>query len=750
MTSATASPPSATKLAQTLLTALTWAYGSGFPEDEWLTVAAALTHEPVRRPHISWVLDQMGRYIVQDGEGGVAVYRLAHQSLADHLRPPFRPNHRHVFDPDAAPVWTKLAERYREFLLDGHPADQLTYLWRYAGRHAEAAGPIGLDRLRDLAEQDASLRPVLANAQLAIAERLASWNRSDEALPLTKKAADILSELATNNPAYKSDYAKALVAMGKRVDEVGMFPFAATETARAVNILRELARESADYVPDLGAALVALGSASQAPWVWEWIESEGFVRRETLDGHAESNALVVTREAVDIFRQLVSKNASYVADLGNALTHLGLVSRRLGNFEEAIAIQQEALALMRTVAADDPAQLPNLAFTLSQLADSWGEARDPEDARIVYAETISLLRQLAADDEAYIPSLARALVNFSKIYGKVGLSVGLTYLEEAVRLFREVAKDNPAYVRELVSTLVALSEAYSASHRFPEAADSQEAAALLTELAADNPNYLHDWAAALHAAARDHSRSGAPENALSATEWQVAVLRRLAADDSAHWPELAAALIQLGALLNDLGRPEDAVRTAREASELLRRSWWGDRPTVGVSEVFSDAALRFDELGQTETALAAESQAVDILRLTNYRRPTFHEAMALVAALGHMTRLYEQLGRPQDAVSAAREAINALLKSHRLDLRLRDMVGADTGRLTGEGLVLVAAVAAIRGASTTASELVRQAIEREPQQRSAWITLVEGLAAVHPAVLSLLPFLRENWADDGN
>ena len=39
---------------------------------------------------MSWVLDELGRYVVQDGEGGVAVYRLAHQSLADHLRPPYK------------------------------------------------------------------------------------------------------------------------------------------------------------------------------------------------------------------------------------------------------------------------------------------------------------------------------------------------------------------------------------------------------------------------------------------------------------------------------------------------------------------------------------------------------------------------------------------------------------------------------------------------------------------------------------
>ena len=47
------------------------------------------------------MLDELGRYIIQDGEAGVAVYRIAHQTLADHIRPPFAASHQQVFDPQA-------------------------------------------------------------------------------------------------------------------------------------------------------------------------------------------------------------------------------------------------------------------------------------------------------------------------------------------------------------------------------------------------------------------------------------------------------------------------------------------------------------------------------------------------------------------------------------------------------------------------------------------------------------------------
>ena len=67
------------------------AFGAGLPEDEWLACANALApdDEAFGRDDVIWVLDKLGRYIVQDGEVGHAVYRIAHQSIADYIRSPF-------------------------------------------------------------------------------------------------------------------------------------------------------------------------------------------------------------------------------------------------------------------------------------------------------------------------------------------------------------------------------------------------------------------------------------------------------------------------------------------------------------------------------------------------------------------------------------------------------------------------------------------------------------------------------------
>jgi hypothetical protein len=85
-----------------LLTALTRGLGAGFPEEEWTATATPMCGGPsmgqVGAEDVSWVLEHLGRYIVQDGEAGVAVFRVAHQSLADHLGPPFTSAAQRVFE----------------------------------------------------------------------------------------------------------------------------------------------------------------------------------------------------------------------------------------------------------------------------------------------------------------------------------------------------------------------------------------------------------------------------------------------------------------------------------------------------------------------------------------------------------------------------------------------------------------------------------------------------------------------------
>ena len=95
--------------AKDLLSALAWGFGAGMPDDVWAQVATALSDEGRHydRADVYWALDVAGRFIVEDGNGTQAVFRLAHQRLADHLASQ---------SPEDAP--DKVAEAVHQLLLE--------------------------------------------------------------------------------------------------------------------------------------------------------------------------------------------------------------------------------------------------------------------------------------------------------------------------------------------------------------------------------------------------------------------------------------------------------------------------------------------------------------------------------------------------------------------------------------------------------------------------------------------------------
>ncbi|WP_203737112.1 AAA family ATPase, partial [Actinoplanes italicus] len=248
--------------ARALLTALTRAYGAGLPEEEWLAIANATRSPETRfdRDDLSWVLDQLGRYVIQDSEYGTAVYRVAHQSLADHLRPPFRSSHQQPFDPGALPIAESLTALYRTKIDAGLAVDGPVYLWRYLWRHASDAGPEGLGLLRGLAEINASLAGYLAAAALAISERHSQWGYWHEAVGPTEGAVSLFRMLAADNPAFLPDLTGALNNLGNCYSNVGRLADAVAPTEEAVTLLRALAADNPAFVHDLAMALNNLGN----------------------------------------------------------------------------------------------------------------------------------------------------------------------------------------------------------------------------------------------------------------------------------------------------------------------------------------------------------------------------------------------------------------------------------------------------------------------------------------------------------
>ena len=324
-----------------LLAALTWGLGAGLPEEEWLACANAAGDGGLGGGDVSWVLDELGRYIIQDGEAGVAVYRVAHQSLADHVRPPFAATPRQVFDPQAQPVAAALLGRYATLLANGVPVAGPGYLWRYAWRHAAAAGPAGLELIRALAASESELLPDVAMADQEVAGRLQSWGYRMEAVAPGEEAVQLYRELAAANPAFLPDLAMALNNLGSRYSGVGRRQDAVAPAEEAVQLRRELAAANPAFLPDLAMALNNLG-----------IRYSEVGRRQ--------DAVAPAEEAVQLYRELAAANPAFLPDLASALNNLGASYSEVGRRQDAVAPAEEAVQLRRELAAANPAFLPDL------------------------------------------------------------------------------------------------------------------------------------------------------------------------------------------------------------------------------------------------------------------------------------------------------------------------------------------------------------------------------------------------------
>ena len=187
------------------------------------TAGPQLPFGSVTAEDVSWLLEQLGRFIVQDGEAGSAVYRVRQQSLADHLQAPFvpsantrvRPGRRRGGSPKRCWAGTRCCCRR------GCVRPAPSYLWLYAWRHAAQAGLAGLAHLRALAATVRELRPDQAAAALHVAGLLADWGRRDEALAPAQEAVNTYRALADANPAYLPDLAMSLNNLGIRLSELG-------------------------------------------------------------------------------------------------------------------------------------------------------------------------------------------------------------------------------------------------------------------------------------------------------------------------------------------------------------------------------------------------------------------------------------------------------------------------------------------------------------------------------------------------
>ena len=533
---------SAPALGRKLLEALTWGLGAGLPEEEWLVVANTITGgTECTREDISWAFAQLGRYIVQDAEGGVAVYRIAHQTLADHLHPVFRPSAELPFDPAALPISLALLDRYRVLLDCGLPAEAPVYLWRYVWLHAARAGTVGIAMLRELVQVEPLLRPELGWAETQLSETFAFWGRQVEALPFAEDAQEIYRALAQDNPAFLPELAMALHNVGNRYSRVGRRADAVTPTEEAVTLRRTLTQENPAFLPNLAMTLNNLGNRYSE------------VGRRT-------DAVTPTEEAQEIYRTLAQENHAFLPELASTLNNLGNRYSGVGRRTDALAPTEEAVTLRRTLTQENPAFLPDLASALNNLGIFYNGVGRRTDALAPTEEAQEIYRTLAQENPAFLPELASTLNNLGNRYSEVGRHTdAVTPTEEAVTLRRTLTQENPAFLPDLASALNNLGNHYSEVDRHADALTlTEEAQEIYRTLAQDNPAFLPDLAMALNNLGACYSEVGRRADAVTSTEEAVTLRRTLTQENPAFLPNLATTLDNLGAYYSEVGRSSSA------------------------------------------------------------------------------------------------------------------------------------------------------------------------------------------------
>jgi hypothetical protein len=127
--------------ARDLLLPLAYAQGTGLPwESIWPTLARAPTGKPYTNADLDWLITQAGYYITESTLGVHSVYRLYHESLAEHLR-----QHRDT-ETDHATIVDALTNQVPR-LADGTTDWANTHPYTKASIATHAAGTDRLDHL---------------------------------------------------------------------------------------------------------------------------------------------------------------------------------------------------------------------------------------------------------------------------------------------------------------------------------------------------------------------------------------------------------------------------------------------------------------------------------------------------------------------------------------------------------------------------------------------------------------------------
>ncbi|MGY3063910.1 hypothetical protein ACVWZD_008208 [Streptomyces sp. TE3672] len=659
--------------ARNLLTALAWTVGRGMPAGGvWEEVAGALGGGDVSydESDVDWLLSVYGRYVVEDAEGGQAVFRLYHREFVSHLADRKGPGGAEAGEV----VLAALVAHAERRAVGGGWGSVDPYVVRGLARHASRAGAAGIGMLRGLVERGrAGAAPILAQALILFSQRLRTEGRPDDALSAAREALTLYKELERASPGvFGTALVRTLINVANRYADIGDREGALSPAREAVELQRSLADAGGSAgLPDLALALGTLG-------------------RRVHDIGDREGALALTLDSVGIYRQLVEQNpAAFRPGLAATLTNLAANLSTVGERRAAVPLAQEAVEIYTELAAAHPDEfLAPLASALTNLASSLKSVGNHVGALPHAVAAVRVDRKVAERHPTGLRSaLAGSLTNLSVHREDVGDLAGcLAPAREAVEICRELVARHPvAFQPQLAGALHNLADRISATGDHEGAlAPARDAARMYARLASQHPDVFQpDLARSLTSLANKTAAAGDRASAVLFAQEAVRIQRELAAArPTASLPGLAAMLNNLAMHLVAAGEPATALPNAEEATSLYGHLAAED-PDAFLAE-FATALANLGNhratLGDVSGALTAGRESVAIRRALAAQHPAVFR-QELATALANLAAHLNRAEDPAAGLRAAEEAVALLRELAESEPALRSPLAGSLGTL---------------------------------------------------------------------
>ncbi|MFD9705256.1 hypothetical protein [Lentzea sp. NPDC059081] len=221
----------------------------------------------------------------------------------------------------------------------------------------------------EIALDDPETAPQLASALEQISYRYQALGRDEAATTAISRATLLFQELAKNHPAlFRADFARVAAALARRYLAEGQKQNAADSMQLSIANWRVLAREDPRFEPELARNLVVAGTM-------------------LIDLRRAGAASEAVKEAIDLFRRLAVVNPeTFRTELAEALMRHSQALRQLDEFLDAELTAREAVMAWRETGHRKG--LGTALLVLAQIADDLDAAQ----------EAVEVYRELVVDD----------------------------------------------------------------------------------------------------------------------------------------------------------------------------------------------------------------------------------------------------------------------------------------------------------------------------------------------------------------